>query len=65
MACFTLFFFGTLMPAFTVQTATAAADGEFPSQRAVAVSPKGDLVALGAGQEVSPKPTDSTLHPKP
>ena len=46
------------MPAFTVQTATAGADGEFPSQRAVAVSPKGDLVALGAGQEVNPKPTD-------
>jgi hypothetical protein len=58
MAFLPLLFF-TLIPVFTAQTATVAADGEFPSQRAVAVSPKGDLVSLGAGQEVNP------LNPKP
>jgi hypothetical protein len=38
---------------FSAATATVGADGEFPSQRAVAVSPKGDFIALGLGEKVA------------
>ena len=39
-------------PEFSTTTTEAGADGEFPSQRAVSVSPSGDLVAIGIGDKV-------------
>lgn len=43
----------SLTKLFSATTAAATADGEFPSQRAVAVSPKGDALALGMGDKVA------------
>ena len=42
-----------LKKVFSATTAQAAADGEYPNQRAVAISPKGNEVAMGLGHKIA------------